>query len=460
MTALIQGYVSPLVSEQHRVPALTGLNSTSLVPGIHRELLSEAVELSPGWRFPAYEKWFQTMNYLQNIDEDGTVRALRWGQKLWLSPMQKFLPATFIEWRYYSIISKEFHGIVGISLFNPVNGFSALTEGGLLVIVAGVLDAPQSYETFVEGNERQEIEEVCWMKLFPTGSVLFSGKQLERVNAKDQDIELFIDQERNNSACIRLSGEGAPQIDIKHTGSPGTSLHPYVAEDLKRVPGAHWIVHNPSPTATVSGKMDFSYEMLKTLPLKGTSTDPSYVSRAFLDRTEKAGNWTAHLQRANGYYEHSYGMNPMPCMGWDFAFAPRHQDGTGLVLQTYMRSNHLRYVEVIWKEGRELKHFRFGAPALQLEWSQHYFHKDIRAKLPRVRSINSQQDGYTLEVEIRIATVIPFLRRKTFIVRSFFIAEDISFTSWTLRNPQGLVVAQGKDVPSGGETAYPRLSSK
>ena len=51
--------------------------------------------------------------------------------------------ACFIEWRYFAVLSPAFHGIAGLALVNPDCRFPSVAEGGLLLIVAGVVDRPR-----------------------------------------------------------------------------------------------------------------------------------------------------------------------------------------------------------------------------------------------------------------------------------------------------------------------------
>ena len=427
------------------------------VPGIHRDLLHKSMEASPGWRYPLYDQWFAKSSYLQQIDSQGQGRELSGLQKFVTQPLLPYLPATYIEWRYYSIISTQFQGIVGVSLFNPKNKFSRWAEGGLLVLVAGVLDSPANVEQLRADAQNNNLKEVCWQKLFPTSCLKFSGPENQHLVALHEGIELSIQQIDIHISHVTLKGEGAPMIDLVHTGLEKTSIFPAPAEDLKRVPGAHWIVHNPSPIASVDGSIHFSQKLVQNMPVQGLRNYPAFVSRQLQTTIAKSGH-LAQFQKANGYYEHSFGMNPMPLHGWDFVFAPDAANKAGLVMQTYQKSQEICFVEVFWKEQGEQKYTRFNHQEFSLKWAKSAWCEDIRATLPKVRTIHGHKSGYTLEVKNEVITQLPFLRRNTAVVRNFFISEEISVTSWSLKDAQGNVVASATQLPSGGETAFARLS--
>lgn len=165
----------------------------------------------------------------------------------------------------------------------------------------------------------------------------------------------------------------------------------------------------------------------------------------------------ARWDHGNGYYEHSFGLNPLPLHGWDFLFVPDAQRQQGIVLQTYQRSQTLRYLEVLWHDGAEQRYTRFSADQLHLVWEDTYLDPHIHVRLPRKRVIVAHKPGLQLELENTILHQIPFLRPATPAVRHFFISEQIGVTNWRLMDDAGKLLVAVRDQPSGGEIAHGRL---
>ena len=86
------------------------------------------------WRWPVYQR----LIHGRTDPERATAPALPVAPPL----LPALGSAGFIEWRYWSVLSEVFHGIVGLSLVNPEQRFAGIAEGGLLLIVAGVFDRP------------------------------------------------------------------------------------------------------------------------------------------------------------------------------------------------------------------------------------------------------------------------------------------------------------------------------
>jgi hypothetical protein len=349
-----------------------------------------------------------------------------------------------VEWRYYAILTPEFHGILGLSFFNPRSQLDSMAEGGLIAIFAG---------TVMGGAQA-----LCWQHVFPLASLRFGGARLEVLEGHHEGITLRVHQSALNAAHVELSGPGAPEISFTHVGLSDAALEPFVVEDLKRVPGAHWIVHCPSPVAEVRGHFRLPAKLLATLGSRSERSYPNFADDGLVARGERGMDLEATFQ-GSGYYEHSFGMNPLFLHGWDFMFAPDFANGAGLVMQTYLRSDAMRFIEVIWTESGVRKYTRFGKGDFSLSWSDSEYHPDIRARIPRERRITGARGGYTLDIVNRVDEQIPFLRRRKFLVRHFFISEEVGMTSWILRDAMGHVVACSRDegVLSGGEVAYPRV---
>jgi hypothetical protein len=111
-------------------------------------------------------------------------------------------------------------------------------------------------------------------------------------------------------------------------------------------------------------------------------------------------------------------------------------------MQTYRNSKDLRYVDVHWTENGSLKFLRFDADSLSYEWEKSIRHQDMKTEVPIERVIRGTVDGYMLEARNRVIHQVPFLRPEKFFVRHFHISEEISVTSWTLKDSNGNVVCE------------------
>jgi hypothetical protein len=376
---------------------------------------------------------------LSEAGENKFLSALRSACSL---PFRQLARTSFIEWRYYSLISKEFHGIFGAAIFNPEQRLAQVAESGLLVIVAGVAGLAASAEAAPLPDN-----DFCWMKLFPMSSLTFLDDGAVSLFGEHDSVSFKMQQFSDSHSRVELEGIRAPTLSFESRALEGTQLAPQIGRDVSFFPGTHWVVNNPAPVATTSGKM-----RIQNLPGKTESSlkFPNYVSSGVnLDQEISLDG--------SGYYEHSFGMNPMPLHGWDFCFVPNAVAGNSLVMQTYRESRELRYVDVHWTANGVVRHLRFGPDDLQVQWTRGCHHSEIKKNVPVERAISGQTAGYSLEVRNHVRHRIPFLRPEKFFVRHFFISEEISTTSWTLKNSSGDVVCEVVNQPSGGETASFRL---
>ncbi len=404
--------------------------------------LPGTLECTDGWRFPAYSRMLLASRAA------ATPRLL--------APWSLLPAASFIEWRYIAILSRQFHGIVGMSLVNPFGLAGRLAESGLLFILAGVVDVPYAdMQQRGATSPASSLHEVCWMHMFPTRSLRFAGDDVAVLEAADGGFSLQVVQHTPQHGSVRCSGNGL-HIQVEQRGLAGTHIAPCFADDLRRTPAAHWVVYNPSPLATVSGSIGFAQGSLGQLPQRQHTPFPNFVSAPLAQRTA-THDYTIELAQENGYYEHSFGINPLPLHGWDFLFVPDAARGQGVVLQTYPRSRMLRYVEAFWREGDTQKYTRFDAESVTLRWKRTRVHPDMRVRLPLTRTISARSGGLHLEVENTILHHIPFLRPASVAVRHFFIAEEVGMTNWRLRESSGRLLAEAKAQPSGGEVAHARL---
>ncbi|MCF8016863.1 MAG: hypothetical protein K9L65_14465 [Chromatiaceae bacterium] len=67
-------------------------------------------------------------------------------------PLHGLARASFVELRYFAVLSPAFHGIVGLALVNPERRFQRIAEGGLLLIIAGVVDRPRLPSSVAAAN--------------------------------------------------------------------------------------------------------------------------------------------------------------------------------------------------------------------------------------------------------------------------------------------------------------------
>ncbi len=402
------------------------------------QFLQKIANLGAVWRYPYYRELFHEKGCFSALSnsENKILSAVRSVCSL---PFRGFAKASFIEWRYYSIISKEFHGIFGAAIVNPENRLKHVAESGLLIIVAGIAGGADA-STPVSND-------FCWMKLFPMESLTFVEGSNAGVFGHHGSVRLQMRQASDSHSFVDLSGVGAPTVRLESEGLSGFEISPQLGRDVSFFPGTHWIVNNSAPVARTRGTLSIA-EVSWDSGTEGKF--PNYASSGVNSKKEFSLN-------GDGYYEHSFGMNPMPMHGWDFCFVPNAGAGNSLVMQTYRNSKELRYVDVHWTENGSLKSLRFDSESLSHEWVHRNRHNDMKTHVPIERLIRGSVAGYTLEARNKILHHVPFLRPKKFFVRHFYISEEISLTSWTLKDPAGNVVCEVHDRPSGGETASLRF---
>jgi hypothetical protein len=208
------------------------------------------------------------------------------------------------------------------------------------------------------------------------------------------------------------------------------------------------VVHNPAPIASTSGEIELTPGFVAQLPAGAAS--------AALRQTVASAPYRLHWQHSSGYYEHSFGLQPLPLHSWDFLFAPDARQQQGLVLQTYGRSRDLRYIDLFWLEDGVQRTTRFGADQLTLTWHDVRMVPEIGVALPGRRTITAKKEGLRLEVDNQITHQIPLLRPEKLAVRHFFISEQIGFCSWQLTSSSGRTLAAAHHLPAGGEIAHAR----
>jgi hypothetical protein len=412
---------------------------------LNPDFLAPVLAPSEAWRFPAYARAF--------LGRGKPLLAPSPAE--WL--LRPWLPASYVEWRYYSVLAAGFHGIVGLAIFNPFNRFAALAESGLLLIIAGVLDAPRSAAEVRHLREQGGLRQICWMHLFPTASLEFTAEGIEVLRAEHAGVELRARNYTTQYGSVALRAEKSLALVLEHRGLEGTEIAPCYANDQGGLPGEHWIVYNPSPIAEATGELRLAPQFLERLDATGQGgTFPNFVSPALRREIARAGA-AVRWHKANGYYEHSFGVRPLPLNGWDFLFVPDAERRQGLVLQTYRNSRILRYIEVFWQQEGQPRYTRFTADELHLDWSLSFADPDTGTQLPARRTLTARRPGLRLEVTNDIPHHIPFLRPAKLAVRHFFISEQIGFCTWRLSDEAGGVLAEAHEQPAGGEVAHARL---
>jgi len=399
------------------------------------------------WHWPEYARALAATS--KSLLLPGPVR-----QRL----LRPALAASYIEWRYYSILSNTFHGIVGLALVNPRQRFLAIAESGLLLILAGVFDDADEMGGEVSREAAQppaadHPHALCWMHLFPTATCGFDQLEAGSLVAADKHCRLTLRQQGPATTDLRLETDFGLHLRLTHAGLAGTAIDAVAGQDLNPLPGCHWVVHCPSPVALTSGEIRFGPEFEGALAEANRQGADAYAPPALLRRS-RARSTAVRWQNANGYYEHSFGIQPLPLFGWDFLFVPDADRGQSLVMQTYRGSRQLRYVEVCWRDGGQPRYHRFDASQLSLHWSEQQHDPVLGATRPLRRLIRGEAPGLRLRLDNRVLHRIPLLRSSRLAVRHFFISEEIGVAHWTLSDDQGQVIAEASNQPCGGELAH------
>lgn len=421
-------------------------NSDDLNAELDLGALSRAVMASDSaWRWPAYAQALRPR-----------AEAPLPGGAGWRRLLQPMLAASYIEWRYYSVLADAFHGIVGLALVNPRQRFSSIAESGLLVILAGAFDRPPMTAGLLPTDGAQTL---CWMHLFAVADCRFDQPRAGCVSARDEHCRLTLQQQGPACTDLRLETGLDLALQLTHRGLPGAGIAPVAGNDLRRLPGCHWIVHCAAPVAATSGEIELGPRLDQALAQARHQGAGAYAAPSLLARARgQSGTW--RWQDADGYYEHSYGIQPLPLHGWDFLFIPDANRGRSVVLQTYCGSRQLRYVDVCWRDGGQTRHHRFDAAGLSLDWSEQRRDPVLGVSCPLRRLIRAEAPGLRLRVDNRVLQRIPLLRSRRFAVRHFFISEEIGVADWTLSDDRGRIIAEARNQPCGGELAGVRWRTR
>lgn len=408
--------------------------------------LQQVTRPTSGWRYPYYAGALHEAP-LGTPVADQTPALLR---NPWRGLGRRLLAAGYVEWRYYAIVARAFHGIVGLALVNPGQHFPGLAEGGLLVIVTGVGEGVSPQAASAAAGD---LPALTWMQLFPPASLQFTGDQWQYLRAEYAGHRLWLEQTTPAQATLQLTTGCGLFLRMTHCGLAGRALAPVTANDLRRTPGGHWTVHCPSPVAATTGELHLAPRMAQTLNGKPGGDTSRYASSTILKRLAQ-GPVEFSWQNASGYYEHSFGSQPLPLCGWDFLFVPDAEHGSAVVLQTYRGSRQLRYVEVCWLRAGEVHYQRFGAREIRLSWQASQSDPLIGVRLPTRRRVVAANAELRLELDNRIVRQLPLLRPQKWAVRHFFISEQIGFADWRLTTADGHLLASGSNQLCGGELAH------
>jgi hypothetical protein len=415
-------------------------------PGVGRRVISTVATSGPDWRWPDYERSLAGAKHCPPL--------LR--PPLWRALTAPLLAASYTEWRYYAVIAPAFHGICGLALINPDDCCARVAESGLLLIIAGIVDPPAP-DRGSEATPPQPGEDLCWMHRFPLAGCKLDGGDLD---AEDAGHRLTLRHDGPCHAEIELRSVSGLGLRMTHAGPPDSAIEPVFGDDFRHLPGAHWVVHCPSPFAASTGELHLGPELAETLP---AAPRPELPCRASPRLLERIGDDTAHVrwQHASGYAEHSYGVNPLPLHGWDFLFVPDAQRAQSVVLQTYRGSRRLRYVEACWldDQGRPRRQ-RFDHAQMTLHWDERCFDPELGVERPLRRTIRAEAAGLHLRVDNRVLHRIPLLRPERLLVRHFFISEEIGVADWVLTDDRGRALAEARGQPCGGELAHFRLRTR
>ncbi|MBK5939229.1 hypothetical protein CCR96_08165 [Halochromatium roseum] len=425
------------------------------------------------WQWPLYQEYLSASVLARNRvhPRSDSIAATEPASPIPIAPpsLLGLARGSFVEWRYFAVLSPAFHGIVGLALVNPERRFQRIAEGGLLLIIAGVVDRPRLPCSVAAANESGplfggETAELCWMHLFAPEACAFdpSGPDSPRVSVRAGDARCCLELRQTSGAEASLvveSGQGL-KLRLSHVGVQGAALPNAVDTRLDgwlgRALSAHWRVQCPSPMAWSEGELMLEPGFLDGCAEAPGGSNPCYASAALRARVA-SGAQAVTWQAASGYAEHSFGIRPLPLQGWDFLFVPKPETSEALVLQTYPGSQALRYVEVCWQQDGALRQRRFPAESLRLDWSERVYDPVLGVQRPLRRRIEAAAGGLRLSLDNRVLHRMPLLRPQRLAVRHFFISEEIGIADWCLSDDSGRVLVEVQGQPCGGELAHRRL---
>jgi hypothetical protein len=94
-----------------------------------------------------------------------------------------------------------------------------------------------------------------------------------------------------------------------------------------------------------------------------------------------------------------------------------------------------------------------------IEWAHKEYDHDLAAWIPTQRILHGRNSEFEVTLTNTIGLTLPFLRKQTTAVRCFFIGEQIGSASWVIKDLNGNVIEEQRDIRAGGEIAYARFPS-
>jgi hypothetical protein len=402
-------------------------------PDLSKFILDGAQSKEHGWKWPRYHDSISAGPLSHRWLDTGKPNSLisKSIQAGLNSTFCSKLSAAYIEWKYYSVLSDAFHGIIGLSLYNPEEKFSKVAEGGMLCVIAGA--AP----TQIRNNDPNDNETArfVWMKLFPIGAL--QGLRDSVLTAQHGQASLTLeDSVETNCGYVKFSEGDDIQVEARFQG-PQSAPPPLIGTGLNPIPGGHWIVNNRMPFGVTEGSL--------------------FIGKAATKTSSARTTWS----NAPAYFEHSFGLNPLPWQGWDFFFAPLDAMRGGAVLQSYRNCPSLKQLDVTWTDptDRKTKSTSFCGGDFSIEWEHKEYDHDLSAWIPTQRILRGRNAQFEVTLTNTIGLTLPFLRKQTTAVRCFFIGEQIGSASWVIKDLKGNVIDEQRDVRAGGEIAYARFPS-
>jgi hypothetical protein len=215
-------------------------------------------------------------NRFFNFSHELNLQSLNWKVDSYLNSIPKIAPwyfhkilsSSFVEWKYIAISSENFHGIVGISWYNPFQNLNTLAEGGLLLIVAGKIK-----------NSENQSANICWMTQFPKTNVTVEAANL---NAETDGVKFQFNQDSVGKTVmsIRCKEWFNLEMCLNPNSFPVTPIHDFnfKPHPLPIQKFTHWIVNNAIPTCLADFKLEFSHHWVSALASGNFGTESYFES--------------------------------------------------------------------------------------------------------------------------------------------------------------------------------------
>jgi len=277
-------------------------------------------------------------------------------------------------------------------------------EGGLLLIIAGITE---------------DEKEICIMKMISPSKITEFDSEFV-IKDKDQNTLLSFDFINDTEIKIYINvNNNLFDLTIQRNVPP---LKLQTGDDI--LGGFDWNVHNLFPSGKIQGNISLN-EYTNPIVLQNENTST--------------------------YFEHSYGNIPLIFLGWDFFYTSNPNKNSYIILQHYFGNQKLSYIDIFFNEKH--LHVPFYSDHVKIKYSYEFNHI-LHKKVPKIRSITINYEGYQIDICYLVIKGIPLLRNDSFIIRNFFIYEEFSRCSYFIRDESGKILVNEKDLFAGGETAY------